>query len=85
MRYVGNTMPIHDAVSKASGQAEYAGDMQLKNMLHMALLFSTVPHGIVKKLDCSKALEVPELWILFTVLIPQRRNITSTIPSSTSR
>lgn len=59
MRYVGNTMPIHDAVSKASGQAEYAGDMQLKNMLHMALLFSTVPHGIVKKLDCSKALEVP--------------------------
>ncbi len=59
MRYVGQSYPIHDAVSKASGRAVYAGDMELKGMLHMAVLFSRIPHGIVKELDCSKALSLP--------------------------
>lgn len=55
MRYVGKSYPIHDAVSKAAGRAVYAGDMELKGMLHMAVLFSPVPHGMVKKLDVSRA------------------------------
>ncbi|MDO4328161.1 MAG: xanthine dehydrogenase family protein molybdopterin-binding subunit [Lachnospiraceae bacterium] len=59
MKYVGKSFPIHDASSKAAGRAVYAGDMELKGMLHMALLFSSIPHGIVKELDCSKALEMP--------------------------
>ncbi|MDD3253486.1 MAG: xanthine dehydrogenase family protein molybdopterin-binding subunit [Lachnospiraceae bacterium] len=59
MRCVGKSHPIHDAVGKATGRLRYAGDMELQGMLHMALLFSTIPHGIVKKLDCSKALEYP--------------------------
>lgn len=59
MRYIGKSYPIHDAGSKAAGRAVYAGDMELKGMLHMALLFSTIPHGIVKHLDCSKALALP--------------------------
>lgn len=59
MRYVGKSCPIHDAVNKAAGRAVYAGDMELKGMLHMVVLFSTVPHGIVKKLDASRALALP--------------------------
>lgn len=59
MRYVGQSYPIHDAVSKAAGRAVYAGDMELKGMLHMAVLFSKIPHGIVKELDCSRALRLP--------------------------
>lgn len=55
MRYVGKSYPIHDAAGKAAGRAVYAGDMELKGMLHMAILFSQVPHGIVKKLDISRA------------------------------
>ncbi len=59
MRYVGKSYPIHDAKQKATGRAVYAGDMEVKGMLYAAVLFSTIPHGIVKKLDCSKALALP--------------------------
>lgn len=59
MRYVGKSYPIHDAQQKASGRAVYAGDMELKGMLYGAVLFSTIPHGIVKKLDCEQALAYP--------------------------
>lgn len=59
MRYVGKSCPIHDARQKAAGRAVYAGDMELKGMLYAAVLFSTVPHGIVKKLDCTRALAFP--------------------------
>lgn len=59
MRYVGKSYPIHDAQQKASGRAVYAGDMELKGMLYGAVLFSTIPHGIVKKLDCEEALAYP--------------------------
>ncbi len=58
MKHIGTTYPIHDAELKASGKAIYAGDMKLDKMLHMAILFSTIPHGKVKKLDYSKAFEL---------------------------
>lgn len=59
MVHVGKSYPIHDAWNKAAGRAEYAGDMQLKGMLHMAVLFSPIPHGYVRRLDASKALSLP--------------------------
>ncbi len=59
MRYVGKSCPIHDAQQKASGRAVYVGDMEVKGMLYGAVLFSKIPHGIVKKLDCKKALSYP--------------------------
>lgn len=59
MVHVGKSYPIHDALGKATGRTVYAGDMELKGMLHMAVLFSKIPHGFVKKLDYSKAMELP--------------------------
>lgn len=58
MKIVGQSLPIHDAKLKASGRAVYAGDMVLPKMVHCAVLFSTIPHGIVKKVDSSKALQL---------------------------
>ena len=59
MVHVGKSYPIHDALGKATGRTVYAGDMELKGMLHMAVLFSKIPHGFIKKLDYSKAMELP--------------------------
>lgn len=59
MVHIGKSYPIHDAVAKSKGRTIYTGDMELQGMLHMALLFSPIPHGIVKSLDCKKALEFP--------------------------
>lgn len=59
MNYIGRNYPIHDAVAKATGRLRYAGDMELQGMLYMALVFSTIPHGIVKNIDYSQALALP--------------------------
>jgi CO/xanthine dehydrogenase Mo-binding subunit len=59
MRLVGHSHPIHDAVAKATGRAVYAGDMSLPGMLHAAVVFSSIPHGMVKSIDVSAALALP--------------------------
>lgn len=56
MNIVGSSRPIHDAVGKATGKIQYAGDIRLSGMAHMALVFSSIPHGYVKKVDASAAL-----------------------------
>lgn len=59
MNLVGSSRPIHDAAQKAMGRAIYAGDMVLPGMLHCAVVFSTVPHGVVRSVDASEALAMP--------------------------
>lgn len=59
MKHIGKSYPIHDAAAKATGRAIYAGDMNLPGMLHLAVLFSPIPHGIVKSVDPSRALGIP--------------------------
>lgn len=59
MEYIGKSFPVHDAINKATGQCVYTGDMELKGMLHMALLYSPIPHGFVKSMDISKAMALP--------------------------
>ena len=59
MKYVGKGYSIHDAESKVRGITTYAGDLRLSRMVHMALVTSTLPHAIVKEIDCSAALEMP--------------------------
>jgi len=48
-----------DGVEKASGQAQYAADINTKGTLHALLLTATIPHGKVKSLDVSKAKTSP--------------------------
>ncbi|MDR2945857.1 MAG: molybdopterin-dependent oxidoreductase, partial [Candidatus Adiutrix sp.] len=59
MKIVGESRPIHDAWGKVAGSTQYAGDMALPGMLHAALVTSTVPHGLVTRVDASRALARP--------------------------
>ena len=56
---VGQPYPIHDAFLKVTGQKTYVGDMKLPNMLYGKVLFSTVAHGKIKRIDTSKAEALP--------------------------
>ncbi|MDY4010813.1 MAG: molybdopterin cofactor-binding domain-containing protein [Fusobacterium gastrosuis] len=56
MERIGKSYPIHDAYAKVTGKAKYAGDIKLDNMLHVAVLFSEIPHGKVLEVDSSEAL-----------------------------
>ncbi|WP_432666951.1 molybdopterin cofactor-binding domain-containing protein [Wukongibacter baidiensis] len=67
-KYIGKSFPIHDADKKVRGEVIYAGDMKRANMLHAKLLFSPIAHGIVKKIDTSRAEELDGVVKVFTHL-----------------
>lgn len=62
MRLVGVSHPIQDARGKAAGRARYAADLSLPHMAHVAMVFSTIPHGYVTAVDDSEALAVEGVY-----------------------
>lgn len=58
-RYIGKPVPPHDAFQKVTGAATYTVDLELPGMLYAKLVTSTLPHARIKKIDVSRALEVP--------------------------
>ena len=57
-KHIGVSSPIHDGLSKAAGALKYCGDLELTNMLYGKLVYSTIPHGIVKKVETKAAEQV---------------------------
>jgi len=61
--------------SKATGQCQFSGDVYLPGTLHAKVLRSPIPHGKIKRIDCSKAeklhgvkavmtsKDVPDTWV----------------------
>lgn len=68
VRMVGTSQPIHDAVEKATGNLLYAGDKTLPKMAHLAVIFSTIPHGYVKAVDATEALKIPGVYAVYHAL-----------------
>jgi 4-hydroxybenzoyl-CoA reductase subunit alpha len=58
-KILGKRIPLIDGPAKVSGQAVYTDDIQLPHMLVAKLLHSTVPHARIKRIDTSKALDMP--------------------------
>ncbi|MHC4660594.1 MAG: molybdopterin cofactor-binding domain-containing protein [Planctomycetota bacterium] len=52
---VGRSMPRVDAYDKATGRAKYIEDISFANMVVGKILTSPIPHGIIRKIDTSKA------------------------------
>ena len=55
---VGKRQPLIDGMSKALGEAKYAGDLVLPGMLTGKLLRSPHPHARVLNVDAGKALSL---------------------------
>ena len=53
--YVGNYLPLPDALAKARGALVYGTDVRLPGMLYARLVLSEVPHGIVTGIDTAAA------------------------------
>lgn len=53
--YIGSNVIRLDAPSKVSGRLRYAGDMDLRGMLHMQVLRSPHPHAEIEAIDVSDA------------------------------
>ena len=65
MKLVGTACPIHDAKSKASGRLRYTCDLEIQNMAHLAMVFSSIPHGYVTSIDTSQAMAMEGVYGVF--------------------
>jgi CO/xanthine dehydrogenase Mo-binding subunit len=63
---IGRDVPRVDAVAKATGEARYAGDLQVPGMLHGRLWRSTHAHARIKTIHLNGADEVPGVIAVMT-------------------
>ena len=65
MNVIGTGCPIHDALGKVTGRTRYTADLTLPSMAHIAMVFSTIPHGYVVSVDASRALALEGVYGVF--------------------
>ena len=65
-KIIGQSIPKVDAVSKVTGQAKYATDLVMDDMLYMMALRAPYPHAIIRKIDIEKARQVPGIVQIIT-------------------
>jgi 4-hydroxybenzoyl-CoA reductase alpha subunit len=65
-RVIGKARRRVDARAKVTGQTRYADDVMLPRMLHGKLLRSTVPHGLLRRVDTTRAAARPGVHLVLT-------------------
>lgn len=63
---VGKSVPRVDAAAKVRGKAQYTDDLTLPGMVYGRIKPATVAHALIKKIDCSRALELPGVLAVIT-------------------
>lgn len=63
---IGKSMPRVDARGKATGETPYSGDLSMKGMSQMKILFAGRPHARVKWIKTGKAEAAPGVIAVFT-------------------
>ncbi|GAH66740.1 unnamed protein product, partial [marine sediment metagenome] len=58
-KYVGKNILKVDAQDKVTGQAQYSDDIYFDNMLYLKIKRATHPHAYLRRIDISKAQELP--------------------------
>jgi len=65
-RYVGAAEPKVDAVKLAQGKPAFTADIEMRGMLIGKILHSPIAHGIIKRIDVSKARGLPGVHAVLT-------------------
>lgn len=63
---IGKSLPRVDAQGKVTGATPYSGDLAMKGMLHMKLLFADRPHARVVRVKTGKAEAAPGVVAVYT-------------------
>jgi CO/xanthine dehydrogenase Mo-binding subunit len=63
---IGNSLPRVDARGKVTGETPYSGDLTMKGMLHMKMLFAGRPHARVMRVKTGKAEAAPGVVAVYT-------------------
>ena len=71
---VGTSVPRYDAPDKVTGRAAYTADLRLPGMIHGKILGSPVAHGIIRRIDTSRAAALPGVLAVITAAdVPHTR------------
>ena len=65
-KVIGSRPVRHDGVDKVTGKAIYSADFSISDLLHGKVLRSPIAHGIIKKIDTSKAEKLPGVRAIVT-------------------
>jgi CO/xanthine dehydrogenase Mo-binding subunit len=63
---IGKSVHRLDYETKVTGRAVYLADMQVPGMCHGKILRSPLPHARIKKIDISRAVDVPGVITIIT-------------------
>ena len=63
---IGRSLPRVDARGKVTGETLYSGDLSMKDMLHMKILFAGRPHARIKSIQSGKAEAAPGVVAVYT-------------------
>ncbi len=63
---IGQSLPRVDARGKVTGETLYSGDLSMKDMLHMKILFTDRPHARIKSIQTDKAESAPGVVAVYT-------------------
>jgi CO/xanthine dehydrogenase Mo-binding subunit len=66
LKIVGAPVPRADGIEKVSGRATYAADVNLPGLLWGKVLRSPHPHARIRRLDASKARQLPGVRAIIT-------------------
>ncbi|MCC6612973.1 MAG: molybdopterin-dependent oxidoreductase [Anaerolineae bacterium] len=66
LKTVGKPEPKVDAVKLAAGKPVYTDDIEMRGMLHAAMLTSPHAHAIIRHIDTSKAKALPGVHAVLT-------------------
>ncbi|MCX6028635.1 MAG: molybdopterin-dependent oxidoreductase [Chloroflexi bacterium] len=65
-RYVGASEPKVDAVKLAQGKPAFTADVEMRGMLVGKILRSPIAHGVIKRIDASRARALPGVHAVLT-------------------
>ncbi len=66
MTTIGKSIPRVDAKGKVTGEALFAGDVNMDGQCYMKILFANRPHAIIKSMDTGKAEALEGVIAVFT-------------------
>ena len=65
-KVIGKPFRKVDARAKCNGQTRFADDISLPRMLYCKLLRSPVPHALIKRIDATRARQLPGVVAVIT-------------------
>ena len=63
---VGRAVTRYDGPDKVTGRARYTGDLKLPGMIHGKILGSPIAHGLIRRIDVTRARALPGVLAVIT-------------------